>query len=212
MLKKVIIGSLAIILLFVGYIKWTNFWEIDKCLDAGGAWNDETNKCEYSIETNNQSSLFRVEIDSIIYDSTDHLFKPYDTDSVRLRIFDNANHKIIEVTFDEPDGMYYEFKDSILNKDYTILNLVVGYEACCYSETTYTYILSNKKNITPLPSFNEVFCDCPEPFIEYMFSNQSHKLIIEKTKFIPGEDCKTIHSKEILQRYEYKEGSLLEIQ
>lgn len=48
-------NKILIILLILGliyfsfnYKNWVQFWEVDKCLDAGGRWNYENNYCEKS--------------------------------------------------------------------------------------------------------------------------------------------------------------------
>lgn len=49
-MKKVILVSIAVLLLagsLVLALKVKRWFEIDACLDSGGSWNYETNKCEY---------------------------------------------------------------------------------------------------------------------------------------------------------------------
>jgi hypothetical protein len=49
-MKKVILVSIAVLLLtgsVVVALKIKRWLEIDACLDSGGSWNYETNKCEY---------------------------------------------------------------------------------------------------------------------------------------------------------------------
>ena len=45
-LKLIIITVLIALLLSIFYIK--RWIEIDRCLDSGGHWNYEINKCEYA--------------------------------------------------------------------------------------------------------------------------------------------------------------------
>jgi hypothetical protein len=48
--KRTII-SLAMMLLFIVLVFYIKRWiDIDKCLDRGGRWNDETCECEGSRE------------------------------------------------------------------------------------------------------------------------------------------------------------------
>lgn len=50
--RKSLIGTLiALILLAAGlvlFIRCSRFMEIDRCLDAGGRWNAETESCEFA--------------------------------------------------------------------------------------------------------------------------------------------------------------------
>ena len=60
MRKRVLIIFLSIlsILLIVGFVKYSTFFKIDKCLDSGGSWNYETGKCEYAKNENiNQNEI-----------------------------------------------------------------------------------------------------------------------------------------------------------
>lgn len=53
---KILFITLAIIgLTAFGYLKVTHFFEIDACLDKGGRWNYELEKCEL-IEISNAPS------------------------------------------------------------------------------------------------------------------------------------------------------------
>jgi hypothetical protein len=45
-IKGIILALLALVIV-IGFFKIKRFFEIDKCLDAGGRWNYETNQCEY---------------------------------------------------------------------------------------------------------------------------------------------------------------------
>jgi hypothetical protein len=49
-MKRVVLVSIAVLLLagsLVFALKIKRWLEIDACLDSGGSWNYETNKCEY---------------------------------------------------------------------------------------------------------------------------------------------------------------------
>lgn len=46
-IRKKILWAIVLVffILLVPYCK--RWWEIDRCYDRGGAWNDETETCEY---------------------------------------------------------------------------------------------------------------------------------------------------------------------
>jgi len=46
--KKYLIISLVALTILLGYVylRITNFFEIDACLDCGGQWNYETKECD----------------------------------------------------------------------------------------------------------------------------------------------------------------------
>jgi len=48
-MRKKIILSMIIVILLISLILWLiTFFQIDKCLDNGGRWNYEEQKCVYS--------------------------------------------------------------------------------------------------------------------------------------------------------------------
>jgi hypothetical protein len=51
-MRIVIIVLSFIVVLFgiIGFVKYSTFFQIDKCLDSGGSWNYETGKCEYETQ------------------------------------------------------------------------------------------------------------------------------------------------------------------
>lgn len=52
--RKIKLILFVIVLGFGGifmYLKSTDFFVIDKCLDSGGHWNYDKKKCEYTNET-----------------------------------------------------------------------------------------------------------------------------------------------------------------
>jgi len=79
MRKRVILILLSIlaILFFIGFVKYSTFFKIDKCLDSGGSWNYETGKCEY--ETNENIKLNELELIGIKWYSTGQNNIPGDT-------------------------------------------------------------------------------------------------------------------------------------
>jgi hypothetical protein len=55
---KAFIAFLVILILIFG-VRWTvRFMQIDSCLDKGGRWNDELNKCENCYDLNNAENEF----------------------------------------------------------------------------------------------------------------------------------------------------------
>jgi hypothetical protein len=58
-MKKLIallIGVSLIVLIVFGAFKAKRWLEIDACLDSGGSWNYETNRCEYDAASNTQQT------------------------------------------------------------------------------------------------------------------------------------------------------------
>ena len=54
--KKVLLFALGLTIILAGvwtYQKFDNFLKIDSCLDNGGSWNYEQQKCEFSSKEQN---------------------------------------------------------------------------------------------------------------------------------------------------------------
>lgn len=63
MQKKAILGILALaiaVLVVIGLFKLNRSRQIDRCIDCGGRWNDETGKCDglYEINTENLTRFY----------------------------------------------------------------------------------------------------------------------------------------------------------
>lgn len=44
--KLLVLLIIIIVVFLAGYLYFSNFLEIDRCLDKGGRWNNEMNICE----------------------------------------------------------------------------------------------------------------------------------------------------------------------
>lgn len=48
--KSIGVALVVIVLLFLGFVRAKRWWNIDKCLDAGGRWDDAVSACDFGAQ------------------------------------------------------------------------------------------------------------------------------------------------------------------
>jgi hypothetical protein len=122
--KILIIGLLTTTGLTFGYFKVDKFLQVDSCLDRGGRWNYETNKCEYETTVESLDTLDKLHGYNELAGSdgrTVYTISEYNTDQADIENIERPERTlIINPSIDtskffriwtlDPDGPHADFR------------------------------------------------------------------------------------------------------
>lgn len=120
MKKGVLITLLGILVitLIIGFIKYSTFFKIDKCLDSGGSWNYETGTCE--CQTVEHSNIKALALTGTKWYSIGH--NSFSNDSMFFRSGDKVEYFLGELSY------YFDSRYTIEKDTLTIETVLAAFE------------------------------------------------------------------------------------
>lgn len=148
--KYYIIGVFVIGIVLISYfgLRWTkHFIQIDSCLDCGGKWNYDLNKCEknYNLDSVNISDFYwHLDFDTIL--NKEYLIRGIMLDSISQspnELIDILNRRKPKCKIEYLDIIGDTIKIRILDDEYLTEQMGTSGADCFMGETIFTLTENN---------------------------------------------------------------------
>lgn len=137
-----IVAIIGIVLISIFAVKWIfHFFQVDSCLDKGGKWNYELNKCEcYLVDTSRISDYYwDSDFDKIT--NREYLKRGKMLDSIAKspnELIEILNMRPSKCKIDYVEKIGDTLKISILEDEYLTVQMGTSGADCYMAETIYT--------------------------------------------------------------------------